>query len=250
MYPHVAATGQVAASCSCTSLSHPTVLWYHHLGNLSLPRLRNMASQRLVLGLPHVFVSLPPSHAPSCTPCVEGLTVSLPPPLLFLAPIPPLALAPPVNPPPPCPAPFGVSHATPLSSVACQVAINFCGVGVGGAGIGGASSAGAGGEGAGARGASSEGAGAEGTDTGGASSWGAGAKGIGTRGATFGGARVGGADTGGASFGGACFGGVGAGGAYSKEIGTWDTSIAAPTLPPHRYPTRHQTLLWLELEEL
>ncbi|CAI7788814.1 unnamed protein product [Closterium sp. NIES-53] len=31
-----------------------------------------MASQHLVPGLPHVFQSLPPSHAPPCTPCLKG----------------------------------------------------------------------------------------------------------------------------------------------------------------------------------
>ncbi|CAI7866402.1 unnamed protein product [Closterium sp. NIES-53] len=69
---HVAMSGLVAASCSCRSLSHPTVLWHHRLGHPSLPRLRSMASQRLVSGLPRIFMSLPPSPAPLCTPCVEG----------------------------------------------------------------------------------------------------------------------------------------------------------------------------------
>ncbi|CAI7841580.1 unnamed protein product [Closterium sp. NIES-53] len=63
---------QVAASCSCWSLAHPTVLWHHRLGHLSLPRLRSMASHNLVSGLPRVFLSLPPSLAPPCTPCVAG----------------------------------------------------------------------------------------------------------------------------------------------------------------------------------
>ncbi|CAI7813428.1 unnamed protein product, partial [Closterium sp. NIES-54] len=76
--PQVAMSGQVpvsglvATSCSCRSLSHPTVLWHHRLGHPSLPRLRSMVSQHLVSGLPRVFVSLPPSPAPLCTPCVEG----------------------------------------------------------------------------------------------------------------------------------------------------------------------------------
>ncbi|CAI7797021.1 unnamed protein product, partial [Closterium sp. NIES-53] len=65
-------SGLVAASCSCQSLSHPTVLWHHRLGHPSLPRLRSMASQCLVSNLPRVFASLPPSPAPLCTPCVEG----------------------------------------------------------------------------------------------------------------------------------------------------------------------------------
>ncbi|CAI7892779.1 unnamed protein product [Closterium sp. NIES-54] len=53
-------------------LAHPTVLYHHHLGHPSIPRLRTMASQRLVLGLPRVLPSLLPSLAPPCAPCVEG----------------------------------------------------------------------------------------------------------------------------------------------------------------------------------
>ncbi|CAI7859258.1 unnamed protein product [Closterium sp. NIES-53] len=68
----------VAASCSCRSLAHPTVLWHHRMGHPSLPRLRAMSSQRLVLGLPRVLPSLPPSPAPPCRPCVEGLPRVLP----------------------------------------------------------------------------------------------------------------------------------------------------------------------------
>ncbi|CAI7801134.1 unnamed protein product [Closterium sp. NIES-54] len=68
----VVASGQVAASCSCRSLSHPTDLWHHRLGHPTLPRLRSMASQRLVSRLPRVFDSLPRSPAPLCTPCVEA----------------------------------------------------------------------------------------------------------------------------------------------------------------------------------
>ncbi|CAI7800413.1 unnamed protein product [Closterium sp. NIES-53] len=61
-----------AVSCSCRSLAHPTVLWHHHLGHPSIPRLRAMSSQRLVLGLPRVLPSLPPSLATPCGPCIEG----------------------------------------------------------------------------------------------------------------------------------------------------------------------------------
>ncbi|CAI7934012.1 unnamed protein product [Closterium sp. NIES-54] len=68
----VPTSGPVAASCSCRSLAHPTVLYQHRLGHPSIPRLRTMASQRLVLGLPRVLPSLPPSLAPPCAPCVEG----------------------------------------------------------------------------------------------------------------------------------------------------------------------------------
>ncbi|CAI7881735.1 unnamed protein product [Closterium sp. NIES-53] len=68
----VTVSGQVAASCSCRSLTHSRVLWHHRLGHSSLLRLRRMASQRLVSGLPRVFASLPPSPALLCMPCVEG----------------------------------------------------------------------------------------------------------------------------------------------------------------------------------
>ncbi|CAI7866803.1 unnamed protein product [Closterium sp. NIES-53] len=68
----VAVSGLVAVSCSCRSLAHLSVFWHHCLGHSSLPRLRNMASHCLVLGLLHIFPSLPPSLAPPCTPCVAG----------------------------------------------------------------------------------------------------------------------------------------------------------------------------------
>ncbi|CAI7886121.1 unnamed protein product, partial [Closterium sp. NIES-53] len=38
---------QVAASCSCRLLSHQTLLWNHHLGHSSLPRLCGMHSRLL-----------------------------------------------------------------------------------------------------------------------------------------------------------------------------------------------------------
>ncbi|CAI7923282.1 unnamed protein product [Closterium sp. NIES-54] len=68
----VVVSGQVAASCSYRSLAHPTVLWHHRLGHLTLPRLRSMASHSLVSSLLRVFPSLPPSLAPPCTHCVAG----------------------------------------------------------------------------------------------------------------------------------------------------------------------------------
>ncbi|CAI7816235.1 unnamed protein product [Closterium sp. NIES-54] len=86
--PPVSASGQVAASsqvlaaasgsgpesapCSCRLLSHQTLLWHHHLGHPSLPRLRGMASRVLVSGLPRSLPPLPPRPAPTCVPCVEG----------------------------------------------------------------------------------------------------------------------------------------------------------------------------------
>ncbi|CAI7926582.1 unnamed protein product [Closterium sp. NIES-54] len=78
----VAASGQVfatasrsspaSAPCSCRPLSHETLLWHHHLGHPSLPRLRGMASRTLVSGLPRSLPPLPPGPAPTCVPCVEG----------------------------------------------------------------------------------------------------------------------------------------------------------------------------------
>ncbi|CAI7903605.1 unnamed protein product, partial [Closterium sp. NIES-53] len=86
--PLVSASGQVAAAsqvfaaasmsspasapCSCRPLAHETLLWNHHLGHPSLPRLRGMASRALVSGLPKSLPPLPPGPAPTCVPCVEG----------------------------------------------------------------------------------------------------------------------------------------------------------------------------------
>ncbi|CAI7812727.1 unnamed protein product [Closterium sp. NIES-53] len=67
----VSASGQVAASCSCPLLSHETLLWHHHLGHPSLPRLRGMHSGLLVSGLPRSLPPLPPLPGPPCLPCVE-----------------------------------------------------------------------------------------------------------------------------------------------------------------------------------
>ncbi|CAI7898926.1 unnamed protein product, partial [Closterium sp. NIES-54] len=74
---HVAASSQVSASgpvappCSCRLLSHQNLLWNHHLGHPSLPRLRDMHSRLLVSGLPRSLPPLPPSPALPCLPCVE-----------------------------------------------------------------------------------------------------------------------------------------------------------------------------------
>ncbi|CAI7743549.1 unnamed protein product [Closterium sp. NIES-53] len=78
----VAASGQlfsaasrsspVSTPCSCRPLAHETLLWHHCLVHPSLPRLRGMASLTLVSGLPRSLPPLPPGHAPTCVPCVEG----------------------------------------------------------------------------------------------------------------------------------------------------------------------------------
>ncbi|CAI7891017.1 unnamed protein product, partial [Closterium sp. NIES-54] len=65
-------SGPESAPCSCRLLSHQTLLWHHHLGHPSLPRLRGMASRVLVSSLPRSLPPLPPGPAPTCVPCVEG----------------------------------------------------------------------------------------------------------------------------------------------------------------------------------
>ncbi|CAI7749688.1 unnamed protein product [Closterium sp. NIES-54] len=71
----VSASGQVVASCSCRLLSHQTLLWHHHLGQPSLPRLCGMHSRFLVFGLPRSLPPLPPSPALPCLPCTLHMDV-------------------------------------------------------------------------------------------------------------------------------------------------------------------------------
>ncbi|CAI7738688.1 unnamed protein product [Closterium sp. NIES-54] len=61
-----------SAPCSCHPLSHKTLLWHHHLGHPSLPRLQGMASRTLVSRLPRSLPPLPLGPASTCVPCVEG----------------------------------------------------------------------------------------------------------------------------------------------------------------------------------
>ncbi|CAI7901008.1 unnamed protein product [Closterium sp. NIES-53] len=68
----VSASGPVASPYSYHLLSHQTLLWHHHLGHPSLPRLRGMHSRLLVSSLPRSLPPLPPSPALPCLPCVEG----------------------------------------------------------------------------------------------------------------------------------------------------------------------------------
>ncbi|CAI5969056.1 unnamed protein product [Closterium sp. NIES-64] len=77
------ASGQLSAPCSCRSLAHKTVLWHHRLGHPSVQRLRGMHARYLVSGLPRVLPPLPPSLAPPCLPCVEGLQRAAPHSSLF-----------------------------------------------------------------------------------------------------------------------------------------------------------------------
>ncbi|CAI7856019.1 unnamed protein product [Closterium sp. NIES-54] len=51
---------------------HQTLLWHHHLGHPSLPRLRGMHSRLLVSGLPRSLPLLPRSLASPFLPCAEG----------------------------------------------------------------------------------------------------------------------------------------------------------------------------------
>ncbi|CAI7751962.1 unnamed protein product [Closterium sp. NIES-54] len=65
----VPASGQVPPPCSCRLLSHQTLLWHHHLGHPSLPRLHGMDSHLIVSvegrqrAAPHSS-SFPPTTAP------------------------------------------------------------------------------------------------------------------------------------------------------------------------------------------
>ncbi|CAI7870186.1 unnamed protein product [Closterium sp. NIES-54] len=68
----VAASIEVASSCSCRLLMHQTLLWHHRLGHPSLRRLHDMHSRLLVSSLPRSLPPLPRSLAPPCLPCVEG----------------------------------------------------------------------------------------------------------------------------------------------------------------------------------
>ncbi|CAI7829651.1 unnamed protein product [Closterium sp. NIES-54] len=165
----VVVSSQVAVSCSCRTLAHLTVLWHHRLGHPSLPRLRSMASQSLVSGLPHVFPSLPPSLGPSCTPCIADRLRATPHSSSLVRPLLPSRLS------------------------------SWTGVGAGGAGTGGASSGGAEAGVIGTGGAGSGGAGAGGAGAGGASFGGTEARGTGSSGASSGGAGAGGAGAVGAS---------------------------------------------------
>ncbi|CAI7908875.1 unnamed protein product [Closterium sp. NIES-54] len=74
----VAASVEVASSCSCRLLTHQTLLWHHCLGHPSLPRLHGMHSRLLVSSLPRSLPLLPRSLALPCLPCVEGRQCAAP----------------------------------------------------------------------------------------------------------------------------------------------------------------------------
>ncbi|CAI7909807.1 unnamed protein product [Closterium sp. NIES-54] len=74
----VSTSGPVVAPCSCRLLSHQTLLWHHHLGHPSLPRLCGTHSRLLVYGLPRSLPPLLPSPAPPNLPCIEGVQRAAP----------------------------------------------------------------------------------------------------------------------------------------------------------------------------
>ncbi|CAI7771587.1 unnamed protein product [Closterium sp. NIES-54] len=66
-------SGGPVLACSSTVLPcSATLLWHHHLGHPSLPRLRGMHSRLLISSLPISLPPLPPSPVAPCLPCVEG----------------------------------------------------------------------------------------------------------------------------------------------------------------------------------
>ncbi|CAI7839025.1 unnamed protein product, partial [Closterium sp. NIES-54] len=72
--PHVSTTQAEATTppCSCRSFSNPTILYHHRLGHPNFRTLADMASKKLLLGLP---ASLPPptdSPAPTCLDCTKS----------------------------------------------------------------------------------------------------------------------------------------------------------------------------------
>ncbi|CAI7884119.1 unnamed protein product [Closterium sp. NIES-53] len=89
-FAQVSTSGQVATPCSCRLLSHQTLLWHHHLGHPSLPRLHGMHSRLLVSGLSRSLPPLSPLPAPPCLPCVEGRQRAAPYSSLFPPTIAPL----------------------------------------------------------------------------------------------------------------------------------------------------------------
>ncbi|GJP60544.1 hypothetical protein CLOP_g17787 [Closterium sp. NIES-67] len=65
-------------TCSCRSLSHPTVLLHHRLGHPNFATLRSTVSSGLLRGLPLTLPPLPPSLAPPCSVCVQSKLRQLP----------------------------------------------------------------------------------------------------------------------------------------------------------------------------
>ncbi|CAI7737338.1 unnamed protein product [Closterium sp. NIES-53] len=72
--PQVSTTQAQAATtpCSCRSFANPTILYHHRLGHPNFRTLANMASKKLLLGLPASLPPPPDSPAPSCLDCTKS----------------------------------------------------------------------------------------------------------------------------------------------------------------------------------
>ncbi|CAI7791780.1 unnamed protein product, partial [Closterium sp. NIES-53] len=58
--------------CSCPSFSNPTILYHHRLGHPNFRTLADMASKKLLLGLPASLPPPPDSPAPTCLNCTRS----------------------------------------------------------------------------------------------------------------------------------------------------------------------------------
>ncbi|CAI7777094.1 unnamed protein product [Closterium sp. NIES-53] len=58
--------------CPCRSLSNPTILYHHQLGHPNFRTLADMASKKLLLGLPAALPPPPDSPAPTCLDCTKS----------------------------------------------------------------------------------------------------------------------------------------------------------------------------------
>ncbi|CAI7821914.1 unnamed protein product, partial [Closterium sp. NIES-53] len=72
--PQVSTTQAQAATtpCSCRSSSNLTILYHHQLGHPNFRTLADMASKKLLLGLPASLPPPPDSPAPSCLDCTKS----------------------------------------------------------------------------------------------------------------------------------------------------------------------------------
>ncbi|CAI7811040.1 unnamed protein product [Closterium sp. NIES-53] len=72
--PHGSTTQAQAdiTPCSCRSFANPTILYHHRLGHPNFRTLADMASKKLLLGLPASLPPPPDSPAPSCLDCTKS----------------------------------------------------------------------------------------------------------------------------------------------------------------------------------
>ncbi|CAI7732683.1 unnamed protein product [Closterium sp. NIES-53] len=220
----VSASGQVAPPCSCRLLSHQTLLWYHRLGHLSLPRVCGIHSRLLVSGLPRPGGAKPGGAEPGGAES-EGAGSGG---------------AKPADVEPSGAEPEGVepggaeSEGAESGGAKPRVTASSGSPAAAGAGDSAAGDPGGGGAAAaGPGGARTRGAGAgDPTEPGAAGAGGAGAGGIGARGAGAGGAGAGGAGAGGTGA-----GGTGAGGARAIDPGAVDPGAGGSgiTVRPRPY---------------